>query len=105
MKLNVILFYTYEGRNYTLYFSSDHMFKTDLSVFSDFVTYKGAVGSPHTHTRRIAHLFSLKHLEFPKLMDFQNPVCGPAVLVAVNCQRGQACKFVPVGMILLHSLR
>lgn len=49
MKLNVILFYTYEGRNYTLYISSDHMLKTDLSVSSDFVTYKGAVGSPpHT---------------------------------------------------------
>lgn len=27
-----------------LYFSSDHMFKKDLSVCSDFVTFKGAVG-------------------------------------------------------------
>lgn len=77
MKLNVVLFYTYEGRNYTLYFSSDHMVKKDLSVFSDFVTFKGAVVPPtHTHhLRRIAHLFSLKHLEFPKLMDFLNPSC------------------------------
>lgn len=33
MKLNAILFYTYEGRNYTLYFSSDHMFKKNLSLF------------------------------------------------------------------------
>lgn len=40
MELNVIIFYTYEGRNCTLYFSSDHTFKKDLSVFSDFVPSK-----------------------------------------------------------------
>lgn len=68
-----------------------------ISVCSDFVTFKGAVGySPIPPSpslpRRIAHLSSLRHLAFPKLMDFQNPVRGPAVLVAVNCQRGQACS-------------
>lgn len=69
-----------------------------ISVCSDFVTFKGAVGyspilpSPPSLPRRIAHLSSLRHLAFPKLMDFQNPVRGPAVLVAVNCQRGQACS-------------
>lgn len=69
------------------------MFKKDLSVFSDFVTFKGAVGyPPMPHPHRIAHLSSLRHLEFPKLMDFQNSIHGPAVLVAVNCQRGQACS-------------
>lgn len=67
-----------------------------ISVCSDFVTFKGAVGyspiPPSPPPRRIAHLSSLRHLAFPKLMDFQNPVRGPAVLVAVNCQRGQACS-------------